>query len=187
MVLDVELVSKLCAPFLSGAAAWLVRKVRPPVRLVSYFGHISAFKVNPVAGSNDPPTLVHTHSVVVLNSGSKPAHNVRLTHAQLPENVTFYPTVSHEIDRRPDGSGEIRLPVLSPKEQVTISYLYFHPLVVGQINQTTKCDECLAKVLNAIPMPQPTTAVKYTVWGLMLMGACLVFYFVVKVALLLLL
>jgi len=84
MVLDVELVSKLCAPFLSGAAAWLVRKVRPPVRLVSYFGHISAFKVNPVAGSNDPPTLVHTHSVVVLNSGSKPAHNVRLTHAQLP-------------------------------------------------------------------------------------------------------
>jgi len=183
LVLDIDLASKLAAPILTAIAGYVGRKLRPKVRLISFFGHVGAFQLAPTEASNNAPTGVHTHSVIVQNLGTEPAHNVRFIHGLLPDNVTLYPSVTKVISRNPDGSGEILLPVLSPKEQVTVSYLYFPPVNVGQINQLTKCDECIAKVLYALPMPQPPLWLRGVVWFLMSAGALLIFYFLAKAAL----
>ena len=92
-------------------------------KLVSYIGHISAFTLR-----DEQKTNVFTHSIIVHNAGRKSARNVRLSHNVLPLNITIYPPVQYSIERNPEGSGEIVIPVLVPKEQITISYLYFPPV-----------------------------------------------------------
>lgn len=52
------------------------------------------------------------------------------------------------------GGDEILIPVLAPRQQVTISYLYYPPLRFDQINLAIRCDEGLARQLNVLPTPQ---------------------------------
>ena len=98
----------------------------------------------------------------------------------LPINITVYPPVQYSIERNPEGAGEIVFPVLVPKEQVTISYLYFPPLLWNQINVNTKSDEGFAKIINVIPMPQPNKAILASVWALVFVGASFLFYWLVR-------
>ncbi|MDT4329593.1 hypothetical protein RPD76_06715 [Methylomonas sp. MV1] len=114
------------------------------------------------------------------NAGRKAAHNVRLSHTVLPPNVTVHPPVQYTIERNPEGAGEILIPVLVAKEQVTVSYLYFPPLTWNQVNASTKSDEGFAKILNVIPMPQPSKAVLAAVWSLIFVGASFLFYWLAK-------
>ena len=178
--IDAEVIAKLLAPVLSAITAALVKKLRPAVRLVTYYGHASKFHLKPDEGSSNPPIQVHTHSFIVQNMGAEPAHNVRLLHFYLPINVSLFPAVAHQINPGEDGTGEIVLPVLAPKEQVTVSYLYYPPLLYNQTNHITKCDEGLAKHIHALPTPQPPTAVKAVVWALVFLGATLVFYILAR-------
>jgi hypothetical protein len=146
-------------------------------RVVSFLGHVSALTLQ-----DEQHTVVHTHSVVVRNAGRRAARNVRLTHGVLPPNVTIYPPVQHSIERNSDGSGEIVLPVLVPKEQVTVSYLYFPPLLWNQINNNTKSDEGFAKIINVMPVPRPSKGVIAAVWLLAFIGASFVLYWLVRLA-----
>jgi hypothetical protein len=177
MSLDPEVIAKVAGPVLSLLVGALLKHyTEARSKVVSFIGHASAFTIQ---GAN-PPVVVHTHAIVVRNAGRKAATNVRLTHAALPINITVYPPVQYSIERRPEGAGEIVFPVLVPKEQVTVSYLYFPPLLWSQINVNTKSDEGFAKILNVIPMPQPNRAVIGGIWALMFVGASFLFYWVVR-------
>ena len=176
MTLDADTVAKIVGPLLSLLLGAVVKHyAEARAKLVSFIGHVSSFTLQ-----DDQHTVVHTHSVVVRNAGRKAAQNVRLSHRVLPVNVTVYPPVQYTIERNPEGAGEILIPVLVPKEQVTISYLYFPPLTLNQVNAATKSDKGFAKILNVIPVPQPNKAVLVAVWALVFVGASYLFYWLAR-------
>ena len=152
--------------------SWLERRAR----LLIYLGHASVFTVK----TNPNPTIVHTHAIVIRNAGRKATTNVRLGHYVLPENVHIFPPVNHEITRNPDGSGEIVLPTLVPGEEVTISYLYFPPLLWSQIHSYTKSDDGLARTLNMLPTPQPPKWVIKLAQALILIGTVSTLYILIS-------
>lgn len=178
MDLDSETIAKIAAPVLSGILGILIKHyLEARSKIVSFIGHASAFTIQ-----GEHPAVIHTHAVVVRNTGRKAATNVRLSHAVLPINVTVYPPVQYTIERNPEGAGEIVFPSLVPKEQVTVSYLYFPPLLWSQINVSTKSDEGFAKIISVIPIPQPNKAVIACLWGLIFVGASFLMYWLVRLA-----
>lgn len=178
MIFDAETIAKIAAPLLSLVVGAIIKHYSEArAKVVSFIGHVSSFTLQDEQG-----TAVHTHSVVVRNAGRKAAHNVRLSHTVLPPNVTVYPPVQYTIQQNPEGASEIVFPILVPKEQVTISYLYFPPLTWDKVNSTTKSDEGLAKILNVIPMPQPPKAILWLIWFLVFVGTTFLFYWLVRLA-----
>lgn len=176
MTIDIEVVAKIVAPLITLILGVIIKRyTEARARLVSFIGHVSSFTLQ-----DEKHTVVHTHSIVVRNAGRKAAHNVRVAHAILPPNITIYPTIQYTIQRNPEGASEIVIPVLVPKEQVTISCLYFPPLTWDKVNASTKSDEGFAKILNVIPMPQPRKAIIWIVWGLVFVGASFLFYWLVR-------
>jgi hypothetical protein len=178
MNIDIELFAKLLAPVITTIIAVIAKHYSEGrARVVSFIGHISSFKLK---GEN--PTDVYTHSVVVRNTGRKTAQNVRLGHHFLPDNLTVFPSVQYSIEYNPEGKAEIVLPRLVPKEQITISYLYFPPVTWNQIHAYTKSDEGYAEIINVIPTAQPSILVKLIVWSLMFIGTSFIVYWSVKLA-----
>ena len=147
-------------------------------KLVSFIGHISTFVLQ-----DENKSKVFAHSVIVRNTGNVAANNVRLGHNVLPEHITVFPNIKHTIERNEDSSGEIVIPVLVPKEQITISYLYFPPTTWDQINVYTKSNEGLAKILNVIPVPLPAKLFVGTIWFLVFVGSSLLLYWLMKIIL----
>jgi hypothetical protein len=146
MQIDWMVVATIAAPIIAlfvGAAAnrWFENR---PV-LISYFGHVAVFQHNP---QNAPPMQVFTHQVVVRNASRRPATNVRLHHIVLPD-FKVWPMLAYTVEVLPDGSRDIVIPTLVSGEQITISYLYFPPLTVENVNAGIKCDQGFA---HAIPV-----------------------------------
>lgn len=176
MNVDPDVIAKIAGPLLSLAIGAVIKRYTTArSRVISFIGSVSAFVLQ-----DEHHTMVHTHSVIVRNAGRKAAHNVRMMHTVLPPNITVYPTIKHSIERNDDGSGEIVMPVLVPKEQVTVSYLYFPPLLWNQVNASTKSDDGFAKVINVVPLPRPSKAALYAVWVLMFVGASFILYWLVR-------
>lgn len=176
MTIDIEAIAKIAAPLISLVFGAIIKRyTEARARLVSFIGHVSSFTLQ-----DEQRTIIHTHSIVVRNAGRKAAHNVRLAHTVLPPNITIYPAVQYTIQKNPEGASEIVIPVLVPKEQVTVSYLYFPPLTWNQVNASTKSDEGFAKILNVIPMPQPRRFIIWIVWGLVFVGASFVLYWLLR-------
>lgn len=179
MSVDPDSIAKIAGPILSLViGALLKRYTEARSRVISFLGNVSAFTLQ-----GDPGGVVHTHSIVVRNAGRKAAHNVRLAHRILPDNVTIFPQIKHQIERNADQSGEIIFPVLVPKEQITVSYLYFPPVVWSQINSSTKSDDGFAKIIKVVPTPRPNKAVLAIVWLLMFVGASFILYWFVRLVL----
>lgn len=137
-------------------------------------GHTSAFSVR-----GNPPVPVHTHAIVVRNAGRATANQVRIGHHFLPENFQIHPPVPHTVERAPNGSGEIIIPKMVSAEQVTISYLYFPPLLWSQIHAYTKSDKGFAKILTVLPTPQFPKWVSSLLWALIFVGVVSLLYLVV--------
>lgn len=176
MSFDYDVIAKCLGPVLSLVIGAIFKNyIEARSKIVSFIGHASAFTLQGAS-----PTVIHTHSVVVRNTGRKAATNVRLTHAYLPPDITVHPPVQYSILRNPEGSAEIIFPILVPKEQVTVSYLYFPPLLWSQINSHAKSDEGFAKIINVIPMPQPNKGVIFGIWALTFIGASFLFYWLVR-------
>lgn len=146
---------------------WLSK--RP--KLISYLGHTSAFNVR-----SNPPVTVHTHAIVVRNAGRKTANQVRIGHHIFPENYQIYPCVPHTVERTQGEAAEIVIPQLVPGEQVTVSYLYFPPLLWSQIHAYTKSDEGYAKILNVLPTPQLPKWLIAAIWSLIFVGVVSLLY-----------
>jgi hypothetical protein len=176
MRVDWEIVIKIAVPVITLLLGkYLDRWLAKRPRLVSYLGHASAFALR---GNN--PGTVHTHAIVVANAGRSAANNVRVGHYVLPDHYQLTPSVPHTVERQDNGASEIVLPKLVPNEQVTISYLYFPPLLWSQIHSYTKSDEGFAKIIHVLPSPQLSKVKLTTIWSLVAIGALAVMYLVVE-------
>lgn len=167
MEIDWTLVARYAAPLLAlfvGAALNRLLENRP--KLVTYLANAAAIQVPVPQGG---PMQVHTHSVVVRNGGRKAATNLRLGHSVLPAFSVSPPHEYKVVDV--EGGKEIVFPVLVPKEQITVAYLYFPPTVWSNVNTYTKSDEGFARVLNVLPTPQAPPWLARVAWFLLAVGA----------------
>jgi len=151
---------------------WLNRLYEKRAKLISYFGHVSSFQTTPPGGVS---VQVNAHSVVLFNAGRKSATNVRLRHAFLPDFVIF-PDVQHRIETLPSGQREIVIPALVPKEQITISYLYFPPVTFTQVNAGIRCDEGFAHQIPVLLQRQYPKWFNWLAGLLMLIGVLTLLY-----------
>jgi hypothetical protein len=147
-------------------------------RVVVFYGHVGVFQLRgPQSGT------VHTHSVVIRNSGRLTAHNVRVPHNAIPPgpsgpllHISVVPDVAHSTNQLPAGGEELLFPVLVPGEQVTVSYLYFPPLTFNQINLPIRSDEGMARQINVLPTPQLPRWLLVVLWALLVIGVIAIIY-----------
>jgi len=176
MNFDLVTIAKLISPLITLIIGVIIKHyTERRSKIISYIGHVSSFVLN-----NEEQTPVFTHSIIVRNAGRKAAQNIRLGHNVMPPNVTVFPKIQYQIDNTPEGASEIVIPILVPKEQVTISYLYFPPVTWDKINSYIKSDEGFAKIINVIPMTQPSKLALWFVWLLMFVGASFLIYWLIR-------
>src|SRR5437016_5951552 len=97
-----SVVATIAAPILAlfvGAAIDRFLERRP--KLIVYFAHTSAFRVAAAT-----PIQIHTHGIVVRNTGKRPAHNVRVSHYVLPD-FNVFPDVPFQVENLPAGGRDI--------------------------------------------------------------------------------
>jgi hypothetical protein len=107
---------------------WLTK--RP--KLIVYLGHASSFTIR-----GETPGFIHTHAIVIRNTGRDAANNVRIGHNVLPDHYQLYPAVPHSVVRNADTVTELLFPKLVSGEQVSVSYIYFPPLLWSEIHAYT--------------------------------------------------
>ncbi|MCX5864930.1 MAG: hypothetical protein NTW42_07635 [Deltaproteobacteria bacterium] len=175
MAIDWNAVATIAAPVIAlFIGAWVNQRFESRPVLISYFSHVSAFRHTPAGGE---PLHINTHSVVLRNAGRQSATNVRLHHAYLPD-FNIFPVVVHNVEVLPDGSKDIVIPVLVPGEEITVSYLYFPPLVAGQVNAGIKCDRGFANQITVLLQRQYPRWFNRTVIALFLVGVVTVCYLI---------
>jgi hypothetical protein len=175
MTPDWQLITQIGVPVASlFLGAWVQRWFEKRPQLISYYGHVAAFKFT---GTNGQRSDVFTHSVVVKNAGKKSATNVRIRHTTLP-NFQIFPVTAYSVNDLPDGK-EILLPSMAPGEEVTLSYLYFPPLTYDQIHAGIKSDEALAKQVPVLIQRQFPRWFLWIVTILFYVGAITVLYLLV--------
>lgn len=167
MSINWDIFWKICIAIVSliiGKYLDRIFKLKP--KLISYYGHVSAFKLR-----SQNNLEVYTHSVVVINNGNDTATNVKVGHNFLPNDYVIFPVRSYSINQLGNNADEIVFDKLLPKEQVTISYLYFPPITYDKINSYVRSDEDFAKVIQVIPSPMPNKYLLIFAKFLMLLGA----------------
>ena len=179
MSIDWNAVATIAAPIIAlFLGIWVNRRFGSRPVLVSYYSHVSVFLHRPAGGT---PITVHTHSVVLRNTGHQSATNVRLHHLALPD-FNLAPTVVHHIEDLPDGTKDIVIPILVPGEEVTVSYLYFPPLTFAGVNAGIKSDQGFAQAIPVLLQRQFSKWVNWVVGGLMLLGLITLVYLVYLLA-----
>lgn len=179
MAINWDTVLKLVSGVLAALAGWALSRwsERRP-RLIAYYGHASALRWPPPPGHppDQPPPSVHTHSVVIRNVGRRAATNVRVSHYVLPEAFTVWPPVPFLLEEVAGAGRDILIATLVPDQQVTINYLYFPPLTFDTVTSGVRSDEGFARVVTALPTPQPSRKVLWAMRALMLIGVVTVLY-----------
>lgn len=172
MTIEWSIVATIASPVIAlFVGAFLNRAVESRPRVVAYLGHVSGINLSRAS----PPVHVNTHSVVIRNAGRKKAKNVRIGHNVLPD-FQVYPDIAYEEKELPGGGKEIIFPQLVPKEQVTVTYLYFPPLTWQQVNTYLESEEGPLKVLNVLPTVQLPKWLIVILWLLIAYGAIGVLY-----------
>lgn len=159
-------------------------------QLITHFGHISSAKAKDNAGNY---LDVFTHSVVIRNNGQKPAVNVRLGHNPLPSDnnhssyinlnniINIYPPTEFKVAGNAKEGQEIIIERILPKEEISITYLYFPPILFNQINTYVKSDEGIAKRVNVLLQPQYPLWVINIIRFLILIGFITTIFILYKV------
>lgn len=172
MPIDIDILAKIISPALVAVIGALAKRyLEAKPKLISYLVHASAHPLPSASPTPKQPDIAHTHVVVVRNACKKAAHNVRIGHMFLPQSYQIHPPVSHTISHGQGDSAEIVIPVLVPGEQITISYLYFPPILWNQIGAYTKSDEGMAKEITVIPSIQYSKPFVAVLWALLFVGA----------------
>ena len=172
-----------------GAMFTWVFERRP--RLTVFFAHVGEFRMTPptppTGGQQQPsqPITVHTHTIVIRNAGRLAARNIRVPHqgslARANVHFSVERGVNFQVQNLPGGEEEILFPILLPKQQVTIGYLYFPPVVAPQINLPIRSDEGFAKPLNVLPTPQFSKWLTIVFWSLAVIGLGTLLYMLVEI------
>src|SRR5688572_1854206 len=161
MTIDWMVVATIGAPVIAlfvGIA--LDRLLERKPKLIAYFLHASVFRI---PGPN--PLQIHAHGIVIKNVGSRPATEIRVQHNTLP-NFYVFPNVQYNVQSLPGGGDEIIFPTLVPGEQISISYLYFPPMVFTQIHAGIRHSHGFAKEVTVLPTPQLAPWLRRTLWTL---------------------
>lgn len=178
MTINWILVATIAAPIITPfLAVFLDRRFERRPILISYFGHVSAFRVEQPGG----PLLVNTHAVVLRNAGRRSATNIRLRHNILP-NFVIWPALQHHVEELPGDGREIVIPILVPGEEVTVSYLYFAPVTVAQINSGIRSDEGFARQIPVLLARQYPKWLSWAVATLVLIGLVAIIYVAISAA-----
>src|SRR5882724_10356946 len=104
--IDWMLAATIAAPILTlfiGIALDRILERKP--KLIAYYGHASVFRL--LVGNN--PTIIHAHSVVVKNTGRKPAEHIQISHNYLPD-ISVFPDMEYTTVNLPGRGAEIRIP-----------------------------------------------------------------------------
>jgi hypothetical protein len=166
MFIDWNAMATIASPVIAlFIGAGLNRFLENRPKVVSYLGHVSGIFLSKA----DHPIQVNTHSVVLRNAGRKMETNIRLGHNELPDYQIF-PDIEHAVKELPGGEKEIVIPKLIPKKQITITYLYFHPLTWEKINTYVESDGGAIKVLNVLPTVQLPKWLLRSMWLLIAYG-----------------
>lgn len=174
MEINWSIVATIASPIIAlfvGAA--LNRYLERKPKLIAYFTHATAFNLQ-----GNTPATVHTHGIVIKNVGGKPATDVRIRHNYLPNDFNIHPQVEHHVQNLSSGGAEIVFPSLVQNEQVSVSYLYFPPVVYSQIHAGIRHSEGFAKEVTALPTPQYPTWFLNIVRILLIFGVIAFLYFV---------
>lgn len=158
--------------------ALLNRATERRPKLITHLGHVSAHRVPQQDGTF---VDVFTHSVVLRNTGRKPAANVRISHDTLP-NYNVFPQINCYTENLPDGGSDIVIPKLVPGQLITISYLYFPPITWRNTNVSVRSDEGFAKEINVLPTKQYPKWLNFVAAVLMLIGLSSLLYLIVVAA-----
>ena len=173
MTIEWNVVAIIASPLIALVlGAILDRALERRPRLITYLGHVSAHRMNQQDGA---PLDVFTHSIVLKNSGRKPANNIRISHSILP-SFNVFPSIKYNVETLQDGVTEIVLPILIPGQEVTISYLYFPPITWENVNGEIKSDEGFAKVMRVLPTIQYPRWLNAVAGALMLVGLVALVY-----------
>ena len=173
MNINWSLVATIAAPVIAlFVGVWVNRRFETRPILIAHFGHVSAFRLVPPGGQ---PVFVNTHSVVLRNAGHRSATNVRLRHNVLPD-FNIWPLLQHHVEDLPDGGREIVIPTLVPGEEITVSYLYFAPVTVAQINAGIRSDQGFAHPIPVLLQRQYPKWFNALAAALMLIGVIAVAY-----------
>ena len=168
-----QVIATIAAPIIAlFIGIWANRRYESRPVLIAYFSHVSSFKVSP---SGAQPSLVNTHSVVLRNIGRKTATNVRLHHIYLPD-FNIWPDVAHSVETLPNQTKDILIPALVPGEEITISYLYFPPLTVAQVNAGIKSDQGFARHIAVLLQRRVPRWMHFIVAALMITGLVSILY-----------
>lgn len=151
--------------------AILNRLIERRAKLIAYFTHTAVFNI-PGATS----ITIHTHGIVIRNVGKRTATDVRVRHNIVPPNFNVFPTIEHRIENLPGGGAEIIFPALVPNEQVSISYLYFPPILFNQMHAGVRHSEGFATEVAALPTPRYPVWLRRAVLVLLILGIILLIY-----------
>ncbi len=174
MTIEWGALATIAAPIIAlFVGVWVNRKFESRSVLISYFGHLAAFRTTL---PNGQPIHVHTHAVVLRNAGRRSATNVRLHHSTLP-NFNIWPSVVYRTENLPDGTQDILIPTLVPGEEIVVSYLYFPPLTAAGINAGIKSDQGFARAIPVLLQRQYPKWMNRLVAVLLLIGVIATFYF----------
>ena len=118
---------------------------------------------------------INTHSIIIQNNGRKSAKNIRVAHNVLPE-FSVYPDVQYESNDLPQGGKEIIFPILIPKGELTITYLYYPPTTYNQILTTIGSDEGAAKIIDVWQVRKLSKVITALIGFLMVIGSISIVY-----------
>lgn len=173
MIIDWNAVATITSPVIAlFIGVFVNRRFENRPVLISYFSHVSAFRYSPPTGQT---MGINTHSVVLRNTGRESSTGVRIHHNTLPD-FNIWPAIVHNVETLPDGTRDIVVPILVPGEQITISYLYFHPITVDQINDGIKSDQGFSQQISVLLQRQHTRWVHFLVGTLMIAGLVAIIY-----------
>jgi hypothetical protein len=93
-----------------------------------------------------------------------------------PANVVIFPPVQFKREPAQDGpGGDIEVPVLAPKERITISYMY-------SVHGPAKTDEALVRDVQAQLIAKPFKILYAVLAGLCLLGVSVLVYLLLVAA-----
>ena len=181
---------------LAYVGAMITRWLQFVPRVVCYIGHSAQFPVPlPEQSKSDvqPNLQIATYSLVLRNTGKKPATNLKVLHSVLPQQFMVYGAhTEYTQELLSNGIQAITFPRLLPNEQITISYLHIGETatqteeIMRKSIPTIKHDDAMAQAVQAFPMKVYPKSLTYVLWVLIVLGALTTLYWGYKLTLLIL-
>ncbi|SEK12142.1 hypothetical protein [Achromobacter sp. NFACC18-2] len=178
---EFESVAKIASPIVALILGPMIKRLMTAKpKVIRYVVHVSTHRQRLDDGQL---VQLHTHAVIYENVGRSAAHNLRISHGVLPVNVVIFPPVQFKREPAQDGpGGDIAVPVLAPKERITISYMYPSTLMADSVHGPAKTDEALVKDVQAQLIAKPPKILYAVLAGLCLLGVSVLVYLLLVAA-----